>query len=79
MKFLLTYHVDKQLLDIAEAGKGREWYPGRAFLEGVDSSNYGVDQYKINAVLKVYRWKFRLLEADDATQQYLRSKETQQK
>ncbi|VDK41542.1 unnamed protein product [Gongylonema pulchrum] len=75
MKFLLTYHVDKQLLDIAEAGKGREWYPGRAFLEGY----FSVDQYRINAVLKVYRWKFRLLEADDATQQYLRSKETQQK
>lgn len=40
MKFLLTYHVDKQVLDIVEAARGRKWSPGRIFLEGVDSSNY---------------------------------------
>lgn len=37
-----------------------------------------IDKYSIGSVLKVYRWNFRLLEADHITRQYLLSKESEQ-
>uniref|UniRef100_A0A0R3RZ53 RNA_lig_T4_1 domain-containing protein n=1 Tax=Elaeophora elaphi TaxID=1147741 RepID=A0A0R3RZ53_9BILA len=107
IKFLITFHVSKEKLDIAEAVKGQKWCHGRTFLKGVNCSRYelvlkfyrfetdlkpslrfmldildkrisSMDKYKIGSILKVYRWNFRLLEADDATRQYLLSKESQQ-
>lgn len=37
-----------------------------------------MDKYKIGSTLRIYRWNFRLLEADDITRQYLLLKESQQ-
>ncbi|VDN00863.1 unnamed protein product [Thelazia callipaeda] len=77
MKFLVTIHVDKQELSIAEADQAQKWQGGRIFLEGINANTYSMEQYKIGSILKVYRWRFRLLEADDTTQQYLFSRKSQ--
>ncbi|KAL3990368.1 hypothetical protein ACH3XW_31465 [Acanthocheilonema viteae] len=84
IKFLITFHVSKERLDIAEALTGQKWCRGRTFIKGINCSRYeyrnicSMDKYKIGSILKVYRWNFRLLEADDITRQYLLSKESQQ-
>uniref|UniRef100_F1L921 EF-hand domain-containing protein 1 n=1 Tax=Ascaris suum TaxID=6253 RepID=F1L921_ASCSU len=75
-KFVLTYHVNSQEVDIAESGMRRKWSVGRAFLEGIHSHQYSIDHFTIGSTMTFYRWSFKLLEADPNTLQYLRSKET---
>ncbi|VDM13240.1 unnamed protein product [Wuchereria bancrofti] len=70
---MITFHVDKEKLDITEAVKGQKWCCGRTFLKGVNYNS--MDKYKIGSILRIYRWNFRLLEADDITRQYLLSKQ----
>ncbi|KAK6112667.1 hypothetical protein QQG55_48555 [Brugia pahangi] len=73
INFLITFHVDKEKLDITEAVKDQKWCCGRTFLKGIKYNS--MDKYKIGSILRVYRWDFRLLEADDITRQYLLSKQ----
>ncbi|EJD76584.1 hypothetical protein LOAG_16528 [Loa loa] len=42
IKFLVTFHVSKEKLDIAEAVKGPKWCLGRTFLKGINCSRYGL-------------------------------------
>ncbi|VDK62403.1 unnamed protein product [Onchocerca ochengi] len=77
IKFLITFHVSKEKLDITEAVKDQKWCGGRTFLSGINCSRYDMDKYKIGSTLRIYRWNFRLMEADDITRQYLLSKKNQ--
>ncbi|KAM3715967.1 EF-hand domain-containing protein [Dirofilaria immitis] len=76
IKFLITFHTNKEKLDIAEAARDQKWCSGRTFIKDINCSRHDTDKYKIGSTLRIYRWNFLLLEADDITQQYLLSKES---
>ncbi|VDK49054.1 unnamed protein product [Anisakis simplex] len=73
--FVLTYHVNSREVDISESGNHRKWSEGRAFLEGIHSNNYSIDDFVIGKTVTFYRWSFKLIEADPNTSEFLRSKE----
>ncbi|CAI4222358.1 unnamed protein product [Auanema sp. JU1783] len=72
--FILTFDINKRIVNIDESGKTYKWSKGRSFLFNIDASSYNENQFSIGETVQFFRWHFLLMEGNKETEEYLKWK-----
>ncbi|GMR29829.1 hypothetical protein PMAYCL1PPCAC_00024 [Pristionchus mayeri] len=73
MQFIMAYDINKRTVDVSECSKFRKWSVGRHFLTAVETT-LGENQFHVGACISLFRWRFKLTEAEFRTAEYLKFK-----